>query len=147
MQLRTALLWGGSGAALIAAYLIIDGLVVTEQERLEEFSTAVTGMIDTQRIDKALTYTDPARQPIEVTVRATSHSFDATNPGDLQALAYSSLAPFSGERLTLLQRSIQIKGESATVTLDTLSKRGRSTVDYDLRKTGDNWIVRRVHVR
>ena len=134
-------------AVAIGAVLIADWLIVTDEERLEGFVDSVTGRIDNERIDRALSWTDPKLQPMELTFRGQSLRFDADNAAELPSKAYTHLASYQGEKLTLLSKSIEVKGARATVVVDTLSRRGRTTVDYELRKSGDRWLVSGVFVR
>lgn len=131
----------------IGAVVIADWLIVTEEERLEAFVDTVSGRIDNDRIERALSWTDPKRQPLELTFRGQSFRFDADNAADLRSKAYTHLASYQGEKLTLLSKNIEVKGLQATVVVDTLSRRGRTTVEYELRKTGDQWLVSGVFVR
>lgn len=147
MKTRTLLLWGGGVALAAGVVALVDALIVTDEERLEDFSRDVTGRIDHDRVERALAHTDPARVPIDLVVGGRTYHFDTENKSDLSALAHERLGPYDGVNLTLLQRTIDIKGDTARVMTDTLSFRGRSNVEYELRKREGTWIVSEVRVR
>lgn len=132
---------------IIAGAVIADWMIVTDEERVEELIDVVTGRVDHDSIDRALGWTDLSRQPLEVSFRGQSYRFDSDDAESLRTSAFTHLAAYQGERLTLLQKHIEMKGTSATVTVDTLSRRGRTTVDYELRKSGARWLLSGVHVR
>jgi hypothetical protein len=144
---RRAIIVAAFAAVAIGAVVVADWLVVTEEERLEGFVDTVTGRIDDARIERALSWTDPKRQPVELTFRGQSFRFEADNSDDLRSKAYMHLASYQGEKLTLLSKSIEVKGLHATIVVDTLSRRGRTTVEYEVRKTGEQWLVSGVFVR
>ena len=145
MASRNVVIAGIAIAVAIGSGIAIERLIVTEEERLEDFVDAVTGKIEDEKIDRALAWTDADRQPIELSVRGATWRFE--QQAELSKAAHSKLAPFDGERLTLLSSRIDVKDRSAAVTVDTFSRRGRNTVAYDLRKTGDRWLVRAVNVQ
>jgi hypothetical protein len=147
MAAKTWWLVGAAGALAVGGWVLADWLIVTDEERVEQLVGTVTGLVDGAKIDGALGWTDPARQPLEVTFRGFSYRFDQDNAGELRAKAYTHLAPYQGERLNLLQKSVEVKGSAATVTVDTFSRRGRTTTEYELRKLGDRWVLSGVHVR
>jgi hypothetical protein len=144
---RRTILAGAVAAVAIGAVVIADWLIVTEEERLDAFVDTVTGRIDDAKIEGALSWTDPKRQPLELTFRGQSYRFDADNCADLRSKAYTHLASYQGEKLTLLSKSVEVSGRKATIVVDTLSRRGRTTVEYELRKTGKQWLVSGVFVR
>lgn len=147
MLSRRAIAIAAAAVGVVAAAVAADWLIVTDEERLEDFVDAVTGRIDHERIDRALGWTDPAKQPLELTFRGHSLLFDQENAGDLRPKAYTHLSAYQGERLNLMHKSIEVQGAQARVMVDTLSRRGRTTVDFDLRKLDDRWVVSSVRVR
>jgi len=142
---RTAKIAIAAVAATIAVAFGIERLIVTEEESLEPFVEALTGKIDGERIDRALLWTDADRVPLELSLRGQTWRFE--QGAELSREAHSKLALYQGERLSLLSNRIEVKGKAANVTVDTFSRRGRVAVDYELRKTGDRWLVSGVHVR
>jgi len=142
---RNVVIAGFAVALAIGSAIAIERLIVTEEERLEGFVDDVTGKIESEKIDKALQWTDAERQPIELSVRGATFRFE--QQAELSRDAHRKLAPFDGERLSLLSSRIEVKDKTAAVTVDTFSRRGRNTVVYDLRKIGDRWLVSAVDVR
>ena len=147
MPSRRVIIGAVAAAAVVVVVVVADWLIVTEEERLEGFIDTVTGRIDDDRIDRALAWTDPKSQPVELTFRGQSLRFDADNGPELSSQAHTHLASYQGEKLTLLSKSIDVKTSQATIMVDTLSRRGRTTVQYELRKRDDKWLVSGVFVR
>lgn len=145
MASRNVVIAGLAIAAAVGVGIAVERLIVTEEERLELFIDDVTGKIDGEKIDRALAWTDANRQPVELIVRGASWRFEQSS--ELSGQARSKLAPYYGERLSLLSSRIEIKEKSAFVAVDTFSRRGRNTVDYELHKLGDRWLVSTVNVR
>ena len=145
MPSRNVVIAGIAVAVAVGAGFAIERLIVTEEERLEVFVKDVTGRIESEKIDRALAWTDASRLPIELTIRGSTWRFEQQT--ELSREAHSKLAPFDGERLSLLSSHIELKDHSAAVTVDTFSRHGRNTVVYDLRKIGDRWLVSAVNVQ
>lgn len=133
----------GAVAVVVGAWLGIDELIVTEEERLEEFANAVTGPVDAQRIDAAVAnWTDPSVQPVEVTAFGRSEVYDGSNAAELGPRARGALVSYGGERLRKLQQGIELVGEDrARVALRIVSGRGMVNAEFELRKHGDRWLV------
>jgi hypothetical protein len=132
-------------ASVVGVAIAVERAIVTDEERIDELADVVSARIDDEHIDKALEWTDPAREPVEVVVKGQSVRFESKT--ELSSVAHAKLAAYHGERLVVLSKSIEVKGERATLSLDTFSRRGRATTDYELRKLGERWVVSRVKVR
>ena len=126
--------------------MVADALVVTDEERLGAFVDAVTGDVETRRIDAALSYVDPARVPVEVMISEDSRFYEEGQEVDLAERARSTLGPYTGEEVRLLQKSIELDGDRALVALRVGTRHGTANVQFRLVRRGDGWLVSRVRV-
>ncbi len=126
--------------------MVADALVVTDEERLEAFVDAVTGEVDTRRIDAALSYVDPARVPVDITVGDDLRAYGEGQEVDLAERARATLAPFQGDDVRVVQEAIEIEGERALVALRIGTREGMADVQFRLVRRGDGWLVSRVRV-
>ncbi|MCU0691910.1 MAG: hypothetical protein MUF54_10950 [Polyangiaceae bacterium] len=141
------LLAGAVFVVAVASWIIVDLLVVTDEERLEEFAEIVTEVIDEEHLRAALQHVDPSRQPVLVEARGQSARFDTLSQEQFATHARARLRPFEGLGQHALRREIELKENHAVVLTETFSRRGRVTVDWELRKHGNDWLVSRVNVR
>lgn len=126
---------------------VADALVVTDEERLEAFAEDLSGDITPERIDTALGYFDPDRQPVEVAAADRRRRFTEGEGADLAAEVRSVLATYAQEEATLLQRAIELHGDEARVAMRLRTPEGIVDATFDLRKHGERWFVRRARVR
>lgn len=126
--------------------VVADALVVTDEERLDAFADAVTGEVETQRIDAALSYVDPARVPVEVLVGEQRSFYEDGQVVDLAERARETLGPYTGDDVRLLQKTIEIDGDRALVALRVGTRDGTANVQFRLVRRGDGWLVSRVRV-
>ena len=124
----------------------VDALVVTDQERMEEFVDAVTGQISDHRIDNALRYADPERVEMELVNASRQRHYGSDDLADLRSTARQALAPLAGNNLRLIQKSISVDGNSARVALRVRTEAGLANTVFDLRRDKDDWLLRRVIV-
>ena len=124
----------------------VDAAVVTDREQMEAFVDAVTGRVSSSRIDSALRYADPAKVSMDLVHHGRRHRYDGRNAADLKSDARRALAPIEGSRVSLLQESIQLDGERARIALRLRTNDGFANTVFDLRRQGDEWLLRRVTV-
>jgi hypothetical protein len=124
--------------------LVVDALIVTDEERLETFVDDVTG--EEGRVAHALDYTDPSRVPVEL---VTNDALDVYGDGeevDLADGAHVVLAPIASRDATLVQETIEIRGDNALVALRLRTGDGPVDAQFRLVRRGDGWLVSRVRV-
>jgi hypothetical protein len=144
---RRAGYFAGALAIVVGAWLGLDELIVTEEERLEAFANDVTGPVEPARIDAALaTWTDPATQPVELRGFGRSEVYGAEHAAELASRAREALRTYGGERLRKMRQGIEVRDDEASVSLRIVSGRGMVDVDFGLRKHGDRWLVSDVDV-
>lgn len=128
-----------SGAAVAA-----DVLVVTEAEQLDGFVDLVTAERLETRLDGALGYVEASSVPCRLQQGGDAQDFQADNAGELPDAVRSALSVFDSSEQHLLQHSVRIDGERATVTARMGDASYEQTVLYDLVRSDDRWLVRRV---
>jgi hypothetical protein len=145
MEIRRGhlLVVGGIGVG-IAALLVGDALIVTDEEKLEGFVEAVTGEVSATRVGAALEWVDPASAPVEITAWGDTRLYE--DAAELRERAQSALRPFHGERLRALRDSISVEDGTADVSLQLLSGRGLADIDFRLEERDGRWLVTRVRL-
>lgn len=131
--------------AIVGAWCGFDALIVTDEERLEQFVDDVTGEIDEASIVRALAWTDASSEAVEVTARGNMRVYD--DQAQLETDARRNLRSFIGDNLRTLQQSIVVDGEVATVSLRLFTSRGVVDVEFRLRRHDEHWRINRVVVR
>ena len=131
---------------VVGAAVVTDAIVVTDRERMEEFIDSVTGKVSESRIDSALSYADPAKLPIELIHEGRRRKYSDRNASKLKPDARRALASLEGSRVHLIQESVSLSGERARVALRLRTSSGLANTVFDLRRQGDQWLLRRVTV-
>jgi hypothetical protein len=131
---------------ITAGIVVGDLLVTTEEERLTVFADAVSGEVTPARIDAALAWCDPARQPVQVESFAGGRLYE--DEASLHREARRALSRFRGTELHRLSDSITVHDDTATVSLRLLATdRGFINAEFELRRHGEDWLVSSVVVR
>lgn len=126
-----------SGVAVAA-----DVLVNSEREQLDGFVDAVTSAELSDRLDSALGFVDPAAVPLRLMQSGEAREFRERT--ELADAFRSALGVFDSSKQDLLQQSVTVDGERATVTVRMGDSAYEQTVIYDLVRNADRWLVRRV---
>ncbi len=146
MPMKYGLLGGALLALLVGAVVAVDILVVTDEERLEQFIDDVTGPVDRELVDRAMQYVDPERVPIDVRVLDHAGAYDAQRADELEQMFRDRMRRFYGDRFRTLTRRIEIENGRAHIRMMLLSQRGRQQVALELRKVDDKWLVAAVRI-
>ncbi|MDB4971812.1 MAG: hypothetical protein JWN48_153 [Myxococcaceae bacterium] len=128
-----------SGVAVAA-----DVLVVTEREQLDSFVDTVTRNRVEERLDGALSYLDPSAVPCRLQHGAEAQEFGAGESNELADALRSALGVFDSTEQHLLQHAVKVEDDRATVTTRMGDPGYEQTVIYDLVRTGERWLVKRV---
>lgn len=131
---------------VVGAAVVIDTIVVTDRERMDEFIESVTGKVSDSRIDGALRYADPATLPIELVSEGRRRKYGERNAAKLKPDARKALASLEGSRLHLIQESVSLDGERARIALRLRTSSGLANTVFDLRRQDERWLLRRVTV-
>jgi hypothetical protein len=130
-----------SGVAVAA-----DALVTTEREELDGFLDDVTRDKPDARIDGALGYVNPSVTSVKLSAEGTTHEFAEGASGELADAVRAALGVFDSANQDLLQQSIRVDGNHATVTTRMGDSSYEQTVIYDLVRREERWLVRSVRV-
>ncbi len=138
-------------ALLVASFLGlcaagVDAAIVTDEERLEEFVDSFEGKIDDARLDGALAYMDPVRQPIEISLAGETLRFDDGDQQELAAIAREGLGPLFGSDVRLVQDAIELEGDWARVAIRASTREGMVNAQFRLQRHEEGWLVSRVSV-
>ncbi len=106
----------------------------------------MTGKVSDSRIDGALSYANPSKVPIELVHEGRRRKYSERNASKLKPDARRALASLEGSRLHLIQESVLLEGERARVALRLRTSSGLANTVFDLRRQGDEWLLRRVTV-
>jgi hypothetical protein len=147
MQRRALILGGVAIGALIAGYMALDALMVTDEEKLEQFVEQTTGTLTDDKIQKALSWVDLTFQPLEASYHGQSWNYGPGDSERLEAAARGTLGPYSGMKLALLSRQINVQGSTARVEVELFTRRGRVSATYDFQKHEERWLLGRIAVR
>jgi len=135
VTLGIGLLWWGA-----------DALIVTDEERLEALVDLATSPLDGEVITAAAEWTDPGRQPVEVSAFGMSRVYGAGSEEDLAAMGRSSLSPYYGTSFRDLSRSIEVEDDHGAISMRLMSDQGMVQVRVQLVKHGDDWLVAQLRV-
>ena len=146
MEIRRGhvLVVGGIGAA-IAAWVIGDAVIVTDEERVAELVEAVSGEMTAAKIDAAFEWVDPETVPVEVVAFGDTRLYE--DRAELRERARDVVRVLRGQRLRALSESVEVDGDTADVGVRLLSDQGMGDVDFRLEKRGERWLVTRVRLR
>lgn len=144
LRVRLALLAAALAVVAVVAY---RSLAVTDRDRIERFTEAVSGEVTPARVEAALRYVDPDRQPVEVSAYESTESHGAGQRDALRERVRARLRPFEGRTFRVLRRSITVSGRSASVSMQLFSSEGAPLAEYVLQKHGDDWLVETARVR
>jgi hypothetical protein len=130
-----------SGVAVAA-----DAWVVTEREELDGFVEDVTSERVDTRLDAALSYVNPSEVACKLSAGGAIKQFGDGERGELADSVRQALNVFDSETQNLLQHSVRVDGEHATVTARLGDESYEQTVIYDLIRRDNRWLVRSVRV-
>ncbi|MBI5518027.1 MAG: hypothetical protein HY909_29915 [Deltaproteobacteria bacterium] len=137
---RRALIAGGLFLTVVLG-VALDWLIVTDRERIEAFVSCITGTLTEAKIRRALTYTDPAVQPLEVTVLGETTLYGREDASALQRRALGLGRSQEGSVWRALRRTIELQGPAGRVTLQLVSSEGTTDAEFVFHKHGDRWLL------
>ena len=131
---------------VVGAAVVTDAVVVTDRERMDDFIESVTGRVSDARIDSALSYANPSEVAMELVHDGRRRRYSDRNASELKPDARKALASLEGSRLHLIQESVSLDGERATIALRVRTDAGLANTVFDLRRKQNEWFLRRVTV-
>jgi len=121
--------------------MVVDALIVTDQELIEQFIEDVTGPVDRNLVDRALGYVDLESIPVDVLAYGHAGVYDASRVDELEEMFRNRMRSFYGDNLRVLSRRIEIEDDKADLGLTLISKRGRQSISLKMQKLNDKWWV------
>lgn len=121
-----------------------DALVTTEQEQLDGFLSDVTRRRLEARLDGALSYANPSTVKLRLSVSGQVQEFGEGESAALADAVRSALGVFDSAEQDLLQHSVRVSGDRATVTTRLGDAAYEQTVIYDLVRSEQRWLLRSV---
>jgi hypothetical protein len=123
-----------------------DALVTTPKEQVERFLDEVSAPRVDQRVDAALSYANPSHVPCRLNADGDVSSFDEGEASRLGEALRSALSVFDSEQQALLQKSIEVADDKATITTRIGDNEYEQTVIYHLVRDDERWLLRTVRV-
>lgn len=118
-----------------------DALVETDEEQVTELIDDLTQGSAVARVDAVLRWTDLSRESVSI---ASGRSVDRFDEQDEHALAEQlgeALAPFSSSSLEVVQRSVRVDGDRATVAVRVRADGELHDASFRLSRNGQGWLV------
>ena len=134
------------GLSLSGVAVAADALVTTQREELESFVDDVTRDKPDSRIDGALGYINPSLTTVKLSAEGGTQVYAEGDSGELADAVRSALGVFDSSDQNLLQHSIRVEGNQATVTTRMGDSSYEQTVIYDLVRRDERWLVRSLRV-
>jgi len=134
-------------AVLLGAVLLTaDAVTTTDEERIEAFLEQVTESDAAHRIDAALTYADPERQPVDLQEAGERERYDEGESSALSEHARSLLSDLDKTNMKLVQDAIQIDDDRALVAIRARTGEGFIDVQFRLKRHEEDWLLTQVRV-
>lgn len=126
-----------SGVAVAA-----DALVVTPREELDGFLEAVSRGQPMARTDAVIQHMDPELVPLRLSADGKLSRFGSGDNTELAESVRQVLGVFDSPRQELLQHSIKVEGERASVTTRMGDSSYEQSVIYELALKDGRWLIR-----
>lgn len=139
--------------ALVATFLVggvalvADALVETDEEHLAQLTSDLTEGRADARPDAILRWTDLSREPVALTQRGQVTHFDEHDDHRLAQSVTRALAPFATDDLRVVQRSISVSGDRATVAVRARADGEIVDVTFRLARSGQGWLLTHLRAR
>ncbi|MFK7984715.1 MAG: hypothetical protein AB8I08_01710 [Sandaracinaceae bacterium] len=144
--MRSSILLYGAIASLVlgAGVLTADALVTTDEEHLEELCDDVTERDADARVGAIMTWTDLSRQPLEISDRGRRERYEERDEAALSHDLEGVLAPLTDPDLEILQRSVEVDDDRATIAIRTRSGGETHNTTFRLTRNGQGWLITRL---
>jgi hypothetical protein len=133
-----------SALSLSGVAVAADALVVTQREELDGFLDVVTRDDADGRIDGALSYMNSGLVPMRLSAESKVQRFETDDRGQLAESLRQVMGVFDSKRQELLQHSVRIDGDHASVTTRMGDTSYEQTIIYELVRMDERWLIRSV---
>lgn len=142
---RLALWFGAVSVFLLLGTAVADAMVETDEERVVAIADVLLRDRAETRVDGLLAWSDPSRQPVYVTLGRDRSRVD--DSADLRDALHDALGAFdTDEAVELVQREVEVSGETASVTLRARAEGEPVDVTITLRREGQGYLISGVRV-
>jgi hypothetical protein len=131
-----------SALSLSGVAVAADALVVTPREELDGFLETVSRREPQARTDAVIGHMDPDAVPLRLNADGKLLRFGNGETGALVESVRQVLGVFDSPQQELLQHSIKIEGERASVTTRMGDSSYEQTVIYELALKDGRWWIR-----
>ncbi len=147
--MRSSLLLYGAIASLVlgAGVLTADALVTTDEEHLEQLCDDVTERDPDARVGAVMTWTHLMREPLEISEDGRRERYEERDEAELSRDLEGVLAPLTDPDLEILQRSVEVDDDRATIALRTRSGGETHNTTFRLVRNGQGWLLTRLQAR
>jgi len=129
-----------------AVATVADALVVTDEEQLEAMVDGMTDGRAGHRVDAALDFASPSREPVEVVTDRGRRFYEDGDEVELAAAVRRALSVLESDQVELVQKSVDIRGEDARVVLRVRTDGGYLNAQVRLRRHEDRWLMESLRV-
>jgi hypothetical protein len=116
-----------------------DAMVETDEERLAEVADVLVRDRAGGRVDALLAWADPSREPVYVSVGRRHERVDEGD--DLAASLHDALASLDEGSVDVVQRDIEVRGQTGTVSMRARVQGEPVDVTLTLRREGQGWLL------
>jgi hypothetical protein len=119
-----------------------DALVETDEEQLGQLVEDLTEGASGARVDAVLRWTDLSREAVAVGSGRAVVRFEEQDDHALAEELGEALAPFmTGGELEVVQRTVQVQGDRATVAVRVRADGQLHDASFRLTRNGQGWLV------
>ena len=133
-----------SALSLSGVAVAADALVVTQREELDGFLEVVTRDDADGRIDGTLSYVSSSLVPVRLSADGKVQRFEGDEGAQLAESLRLVMGVFDSKRQELLQHSVRIDGDHASVTTRMGDTSYEQTVIYELSRRDERWLIRTI---
>jgi hypothetical protein len=133
-----------SALSLSGVAVAADALVVTQREELDGFLDVVTRDDADARIDGTLSYVNSGLVPMRLSAESKVQRFATDDRAQLAESLRQVMGVFDSKHQELLQHSVRIDGDHASVTTRMGDTSYEQTVIYELVRMDERWLIRSV---
>jgi len=133
-----------SALSLSGVAVAADALVVTQREELDGFLDVVTRDDADGRIDGALSYVNAGLVPLRFSSDGKLQRFAGDEGTHAAESLRQLMGVFDSKRQELLQHSVRVDGDHASVTTRMGDTSYEQTMIYELVRMDERWLIRSV---
>lgn len=141
--MRSRFLVHGLIATLLIGGIAVaaDALVESDRERVQALAFDLTEGRAHERADAVLRWTDLSLASVRITESGRVAQYDERAEHALAQRIARLLSPFAAEDLEVVQRSVRVDGDRATVAVRVRAEGQLVDASFGLERSGQGWLV------